>query len=94
MCGGVDKRYYLERTLNNKQGIIENAFLTRNHILQFNGIFTEEYKNWFSDDWITSYYKSLEMCYICPYVNFINTNRVLLQNQGDTSKNRYTPVSI
>ena len=93
MCGGVDKRYYLERTLNNKQGIIENAFLTRNHILQFNGIFPEEYKNWFSDDWITSYYKSLEMCFICPYVNFINTNRVLLQNQGDTSKNRYTPVS-
>jgi len=91
ICGGVDKYYYLERTLSNKQGIIENAFLTRNHILQFDGIFPKEYKNWFSDDWITDYYKQLDMCFITPYIYFYNTNRVLLQNQGDISKNRYEP---
>ncbi len=88
ICGGVDKPYYLERTLQDKQGIIENAFLTRNHILMFNGVFDPEYKNWFSDDWITDYYKSLDMCFICPYVLFRNTNRVLLSN---TKKNRYNP---
>lgn len=91
ICGGVDKRFYLERVLRNDRGIIENAFLHRSHIIQFNGIFKEGLKNWFSDDWITTYYREKSSCFICPYIEFVNTNRVLLQNQGDTSKNRYIP---
>lgn len=91
ICGGVHKQYYLERTLRNDRGIIENAFLHRTHINKFNGIFKDGLKNWFSDDWITNYYRKKDCCYICPFVEFLNTNRVLLSNQGDNTKNRYDP---
>lgn len=85
IVGGVDKQFYLERALRNLQGIIENGFFHRTHIEKLNTIFNAKLKTWFSDDYLTSLYE--DYCYICPWIEFRNINRV-----GDSNElSRYKP---
>ena len=85
ICGGVEKQFYLERVLRGQQGIIENGFIHRNHIEKLGTIFNKNLKTWFSDDYLTSLYQ--DYCYLCPWVEFKNINRV----GGSNELSRYNP---
>jgi len=87
ICGGVDKQYWLARIIQNQNGIIENAFFHKTHYEIFGSIFNNEFKTWFSDDYITRIYMINECCYLSPNILFRNMNRVGQQDYND----RYDP---
>ena len=87
VCGGVDKSYWFARVLQNQNGIIENAFFHKTHYKIFGSIFNNDFKTWFSDDYITRIYMINNCCYLSPNILFRNMNRVGQVEYND----RYEP---
>jgi|TARA_R110000772_G_scaffold59046_1_gene133808 hypothetical protein len=87
IIGGVDTNFWIERQLHEQSGILENVFTGRDHYERFGWFFPPEVKTWFSDDLITKIYRNVGLCYICPNIKYINTNRV----GGSNEKSRYVP---
>lgn len=85
VCGGVDLPFWKERMMQNSQGIIENAFVSRNHYEKLGFFFPPELKSWFSDDHITSIYEG--KCFLSPSIQYVNVNRV----GGENELSRYKP---
>lgn len=84
ICGGVEQKYWLERTLINKIGIIENAFFSRKHYEIFSTLFNTNFKNWFIDDHITRSYG--KYAFICPNILYVNQNRILVSNKNNNKR--------
>lgn len=87
ITGGVDKPYWYARILQNQNGIIENGFFSKTHYKIFNRVFNENFKTWFSDDYLTRIYMLNNCCYLSPNILFRNMNRVGQVEYQD----RYTP---
>lgn len=87
IVGGVDARCWIQRCLINETGILENVFTGRKHYERFGWFFPPEVKTWYSDDLITKIYMNVNKCFICPNIQYQNTNRV-----GDINdRSRYVP---
>jgi hypothetical protein len=89
IAGGVDKPFWLERVRINQNAILENCMVTRKHYEKFGWFFPPEVKNWFSDDLITRIYLNVDKAFVCPNITYINTNRVIPENE----ENRYKSPS-
>tara|TARA_R110000737_G_scaffold345464_1_gene374038 strand:- start:1747 stop:2475 length:729 start_codon:yes stop_codon:yes gene_type:complete len=82
ICSGVDTIFYIDRILAGQNGIAENVFFHKTHYKIFNTLFHPSFKNFFSDDYITKLYYSINKCFICPYITFKNKHRVKQQNSN------------
>jgi len=82
ICSGVDTIFYIDRILAGQNGIAENVFFHKTHYKIFNTLFHPSFKNFFSDDYITKLYYSIDKCFICPYITFKNKHRVNQQNSN------------
>tara|TARA_R110002096_G_scaffold430350_3_gene644074 strand:+ start:1284 stop:2060 length:777 start_codon:yes stop_codon:yes gene_type:complete len=90
ICSSTEMVFWNERLCNNQNGIAENILFHKTHYNIFKTLFNPKFKNWFSDDYISQLYYSIDKCFICGFVNFRNTHRVWQQKL-----NRYEPdVSI
>ena len=86
VCSSSELSFWVGRYVENKVGILENVFFHKTHYNIFNCLYPDEFKNWFSDDYITDLYYGINKCFICPYINYLNTHRV-----GQQATNRYNP---
>ena len=48
----------------------------------FRTLFNEKFKNFFSDDYITKLYYSIDKVFLCPYITFKNKHRVNQQKDN------------
>ena len=87
ICGGVDKRFWLERVTRNQNGILENVFFHKTHYEIFGRFMNPQFNHWFGDDYISQLYREHNSTFICSNHLYINTNRVGNQNEN----NRYEP---
>lgn len=87
IVGGVDAHFWLERCIVDQNGILENVFTGRKHYERFGWFFPPEVKTWYSDDMITKIYMNVDKCFICPNIQYSNTNRV----GGTNDQSRYVP---
>jgi len=87
IVGGVDAGFWIERTIIDQNGILENVFTGRKHYERFGWFFPPEVKTWYSDDMITKIYMNVDKCFICPNIQYKNTNRV----GGTNDQSRYVP---
>ena len=87
ITGGVHKQFWLERTLRNQNGILENVFFHKTHWKIFKRFMNPKFKAWFGDDYLSEVYRIHNSTFISSNHLYINSNRV--GNQND--KNRYNP---
>jgi hypothetical protein len=87
ITGGVHKQFWLERTLRNQNGILENVFFHKTHWKIFKRFMNPKFKAWRGDDAISQTYREHNSTFISSNHLYINSNRVGNEN----SKNRYEP---
>jgi len=87
ITGGVHKQFWLERTLRNQNGILENVFFHKTHWKIFKRFMNPKFKAWFGDDYLSEVYRIHNSTFISSNHLYINSNRVANTNE----KNRYNP---
>lgn len=88
--GGVDKHFWLERTIRNQNGILENVFFHKTHYNIFHRFINPVFKTWFGDDYLSELYRQIDATFICSTHLYQNANRV---GGHQPDKNRYEPTT-